>query len=270
MDKSIAIVGGDKRNFYLCRMFEDDNYNVDYITEYDQLSRIEDAKTIIGPIPFSKDGENVYVEKSKSKIPIVSLLRRCHGKKLIAGAVSKDVLTLAENNNVDVVDLMNDEALAVFNTIATAEGSLEVAMRRTERVVHGSNVLILGFGRVGRVTAHEFAGALSNVYCAARKAEAFAWIEACGYKAIDINNMDDDLGKFDIVVNTPPTMILNRERLMKLKDGCLVIDLASNPGGVDREAVNELGINFEWALALPGKVAPITAAEHIKKCLLNL
>ena len=62
-------------------------------------------------------------------------------------------------------------------------------------------------------------------------------------------------------------MILTKDRLLKLKKECLVIDLASYPGGVDFEAAKELGINFEWALGLPGKVAPITAAEHIYKAI---
>ena len=160
---------------------------------------------------------------------------------------------------------MQNESLAILNTIATAEGTVEVAIRRTQKTIHGSKVLILGFGRVAKIVAQKFAGLSADVTCAARKQEAFAWIEAYGYKSININELGENLKEYDIIINTPPTLILNRERLKQLKQDCLVIDLASKPGGVDREAVKELGINFEWALALPGKVAPVTAAEHIKR-----
>ena len=95
----------------------------------------------------------------------------------------------------------------------------------------------------------------------------FAWIEVDGYKSVNINELGDNLRDFDIIINTPPTVILTRDRLLKLKKDCLVIDLASYPGGADIDAVKELDINFEWALGLPGKVAPITAAEHIKKTI---
>ena len=54
---------------------------------------------------------------------------------------------------------------------------------------------------------------------------------------------------------------------MNVKKECLIIDLASKPGGVDVKAMQDLEISFEWALALPGKIAPVTAAKHIKTAL---
>ena len=65
-------------------------------------------------------------------------------------------------------------------------------------------------------------------------------------------------------------MILNEEMLLKLKKECLVVDLASNPGGVDFEKSKELGVKTVWALALPGKVAPMTAAEIMKNTIYNI
>ena len=51
----------------------------------------------------------------------------------------------------------------------------------------------------------------------------------------------------------------------------ILIDLASKPGGIDFEEANKLNLENYWALALPGKVAPKTAAkyiyESIKKCM---
>ena len=46
--------------------------------------------------------------------------------------------------------------------------------------------------------------------------------------------------------------------------------MASNPGGVDKKAVKELGIKFNWALSLPGKVSPLTSAEFMKETLINM
>ena len=58
--------------------------------------------------------------------------------------------------------------------------------------------------------------------------------------------------------------------LENVKKDALVIDLASNPGGVDRNAIKEKKIKFIWALSLPGKVAPVTSAEFIKDTLYNI
>ena len=65
-------------------------------------------------------------------------------------------------------------------------------------------------------------------------------------------------------------MILNQERLQYLKDDCLLIDLASNPGGIDKKAVKDKKFKFVWALSLPGKVAPTTSAEFIKDTIYNI
>ena len=286
MCKTIAVIGGDMRMVYLAKMLttvnnvvtfgqelvkiDDKNLNstLNNIQKAEALKEaIEKSEIIIAPIPFSKDGEHVYTKFSKNKILLNEVLQYCKAKTLIAGAISKDISNLAKGKNINIIDLMQNESLAVLNSIATAEGAVEVAIRKTKEIIHGSNVLILGFGRVAKVVAQKFAGLSANITCAARKPEAFAWIEACGYKCIDINKLEKNLEQYDIIINTPPALILNRQKIMLLKKNCLVIDLASKPGGVDINAINEFKIDFEWPLALPGKVAPITAAKHIKRAI---
>ena len=60
------------------------------------------------------------------------------------------------------------------------------------------------------------------------------------------------------------------ERLKYIKKDCLLIDLASNPGGIDKKSVKDNKLKFVWALSLPGKVAPITTAEFIKDTIYNI
>ena len=63
---------------------------------------------------------------------------------------------------------------------------------------------------------------------------------------------------------------LTEEELEDLRRDCLVLDLASKPGGVDLEAAGELGLTVIWALSLPGKVAPVTAGAAIKTTIYNM
>ena len=39
---------------------------------------------------------------------------------------------------------------------------------------------------------------------------------------------------------------------------------------IDKKAAKEKGLQLVWALALPGKVAPITTAEFIKDTIYNI
>ena len=59
-------------------------------------------------------------------------------------------------------------------------------------------------------------------------------------------------------------------RSSKLNKNCLVIELASKPGGIDVEAAKEIEIKIVMAQGLPGKVAPVTAAKAIKDTIYNI
>jgi dipicolinate synthase subunit A len=89
-----------------------------------------------------------------------------------------------------------------------------------------------------------------------------------------LGSCDQALREADCIFNTVPSMVLPRERLMLLRPGTLVIDLASSPGGVDFEAAKQLGLEAILALGLPGKVAPVSAgrilARHIPALIAGL
>lgn len=81
--------------------------------------------------------------------------------------------------------------------------------------------------------------------------------------------MNDFLHDFDIIINTVPKMIIAKPTMHYIKKDVLMIDLASNPGGINREDAKEMDLKLIWALALPGKVAPITSAQFIKESIYN-
>ena len=94
-----------------------------------------------------------------------------------------------------------------------------------------------------------------------------AWIKSYGYIPVALENLDKGLNEYDIIFNTIPTLMLDEKRLKKVKKECVIIDLASVPGGIDFDMAKNLGIKTIWSLGLPGKVAPLTSANYIKDIL---
>ena len=285
MSLNYAIIGGDLRIVKLAKMMAEDGNSINTfgleqaeelnggknVVFHNSLSSVaESADIVIAPIPFSKNGVELNAPFSNKKISVQELLENIKHKKLIAGSIKQEIYDIAKEKAIEVIDIMKNEDVAILNAISTAEGTIEVAFANTEKTLHGSNVLILGFGRLGKVLAKKLEGLSANVTCAARKREDFAWIKAYGYEATDINTLSENLSNYDIIINTVPVLILNKMRLQKLKTDCLLIDLASNPGGIDFEEAKRLGIKCIWALALPGKVAPVTTAEIIKDSIYNI
>lgn len=110
---------------------------------------------------------------------------------------------------------------------------MQIAMEELPITLHEARVLVLGFGRLGKLVAHRMDALKANVTIAARKWADLAWGEAYGYAAEHIEKLDGWLCGYDLVVNTVPLRVLDEGRLADLRAGCLVIDLASKPGGVD-------------------------------------
>ena len=279
-----AIIGGDLRTIKLAVMLAKEQnqvyvYGLEKAEELKNIKNIEQCESIkkaiqeveivIGPIPFSSNGKTINMPFSDKEISIREMMHVINAKVLIAGGITPEVYEMANDEYIEIIDIMKREELAVLNTIATAEGTIQVAIENTNKIIHGSEILILGFGRIGKVLARKLAGLSAKVTCAARKDEDLAWIQAYGHKATNINSIGENLKLYDIIINTVPHIILNEERLKYIKKDCL-IDLASNPGGIDKKSVKDNKLKFVWALSLPGKVAPITTAEFIKDTIYNI
>lgn len=281
MINKITIIGGDLRLVKLSEMLINEGAQVfTYgLEEADKIETkkcgtleeaINNSEIVIGPIPFSSNGETINAPFSKEKIQIEEIMELLKGKILVAGSIKADLYELASKNDVKIIDILKREELSVLNAISTAEGAIKIAIEETPKNLHGSNILVLGFGRIGKVLSHMLNGLGAKVACEARKNSDLAWIKAYGYEQIPLPELKENLEKFDIIINTIPYMVLDSDALEKVRDDALVIDLASNPGGVDKAAIKERKIKFVWALSLPGKVAPTTSAEFIKNTIYNI
>lgn len=285
MITNFAVIGGDLRIIKLIKMLAEDGHKVyvygvekaeelkenENIIICDKLQEtVKNSEIIIGPIPFSSNGKDINSPFSDKQISVRELMHVISAKILIAGSITPDVYDLANDEYIEIIDIMKREELAVLNTISTAEGAIEIAIANTNKIIHGSKVLILGFGRIGKVLARKLAGLSAKVTCAARKDEDLAWIKAYGHMETNINAIGENLSEYDLIINTVPHLILNEERINHVKSDCLLIDLASNPGGIDKKAAKDRNLKLIWALALPGKVAPITTAEFIKDTVYNI
>lgn len=286
MSMNFAVIGGDLRIIKLVKMLADDGntvytYGLEKAEELknhtniifcEKLSKTisENVEIVIGPIPLSSNGVSINAPFGEKEISIRELMHYLNAKILIAGSITPDVYDMANDEYIEIIDIMKREELAVLNTISTAEGTIEIAIANTNKIIHGSNILILGFGRIGKVLARKMAGLSAKVTCAARKDEDLAWIKAYGHRATNINFLGENLSQYDIIINTVPNLILTQERMQYIKNDCLLIDLASNPGGIDKKSAKDRNLKLIWALALPGKVAPVTTAEFIKDTVYNI
>ena len=287
MYKTVSIIGGDLRIVNLIELLAKDDFlvytygleNSEELIESENVKKcetlsdlVDSSEIIIGPLPMTNDQENISAPFAEEKIEIDKLISEMANKNktFLAGKITDKIAEKLQTSGIEYIDLLKREELVVLNTIATAEGTIQIAMENTSRTIHGSKILIMGFGRVGKVLAKMLNGIGADVYCEARKNADIAWIKAYGYHPIHLSELDNELSDFDLIINTIPFQILEESKLRLIKKECTIIDLSSNPGGVDRTAARNLGLKVIWALSLPGRVAPLTSAEFIKETLYHI
>ena len=177
---------------------------------------------------------------------------------------------MAEERDLVLRDYFAREELAVLNAIPTAEGAIQIAMEELPITLHDARVLVVGCGRLGKALAPRLRALGARVWVSARRYEQRAAAESMGLGSEGVDHLPDWLCSYDLVFNTVPARILGVEELAALKEGALVIDLASRPGGVDMDAAAALGVRVIWALSLPGKVAPVTSGRYIKDTVYHI
>ena len=276
------VVGGDMRQAKLAELLSADGHTVHtYALEElgplagvhaaEDLGEAELADCVVLPLPAAGEGGRLNAPLSGVAHPMEEVLAALRpGQVVCAGRVDPATAALAEGRGLTLHDYFTREELAVANAVPTAEGAIQIAMEELPITLHGARVLGIGYGRLGRALAPRLSALGARVSVAARKYAALAWAESFNWGTERIGQLAGWLCGYDLVVNTVPAPVLGEAELEELKPDCLVIDLASKPGGVDFAAAARLGRKVVWALSLPGKTAPVTAGRAIQTAIYNI
>ena len=281
----IGIFGGDLRQVYMAASFLTKGYRVatyslseevnDYMDRqanslvdynYHQAHTLSDlfdhSRVLIGPIPMTRDQINITSKNTPADLTIahVAYLLR-ENQILIGGSLPAPLADRCSSKHIPSYDLMKDEKITILNAIATAEGSLMEAIRESDRNLHGSSCLVLGYGRCAKVLAQKLKALDAYVTVAARSRDALAYAAAAGYNAIHISTMSSILPSFHFIFNTIPSLILDQNNLSLVHPHAVIIDISSAPGGVDFNFAASLKLHAKLCLGLPGKVAPRTSSD---------
>jgi dipicolinate synthase subunit A len=276
---NVWVIGGDLRQAKLAQLLGEDGHRAHpYALERApklsceaDLAEAELADCVVLPLPVAGEGGLLNAPLAEESHPLSQVLDALRpGQIVCAGRVDAETAQLARERGLRLYDYFAREELAVANAVPTVEGALQIAMEELPITVHSARALVIGYGRLGRLLAHRLDGLGARVSVSARSCADLAWAQAYGYGVEQTDRLEGWLCGYDLIVNTVPARVLDRERLEELKEGCLVIDLASKPGGVDLQAAGALGVKVVWALSLPGRVAPVTAAHAILRTIYNI
>lgn len=233
---------------------------------------LKDVDALILPIVGSDEKgfvESIFCSKplQLKEEHVASLPKHC----VVYTGISKPYLkTLLHKQQISLVELLERDDVAIYNSIPTVEGALMMAIQNTDFTIHGSQVIILGLGRVGMSLARTLHALGAHVRVGAKRPEHIARIYEMGLTPFYVSDLKSQVSNVDILFNTVPQLIVTAEVLAQMPLASLVIDLASKPGGVDFRFAERRGIKALLAPGLPGIVAPKTAGQIIANILSRL
>lgn len=267
MPEHITVLGADRRQYWIAKYLSAAGHRVSTFgvpgledTRLTLAWTAADAQVVVLPMPAADSSGNIQLAGGRSLDSRLLPVLLPPSVKLFGGLLPE---------HLPGTDYARSEAVTAANAIPTAEGAIQRAMELLPITLWNSRCLVIGFGRIGKILAHRLHALGAEVTVSARKPGDTAMIAGFGYRSDITGQYHNRLDRYDCIFNTVPAMVLSEEHLRQTKPDCLIIDLASRPGGIDFNACAQLPRQAVHALSLPGQVAPATAGKMISDFILE-
>lgn len=293
MKDKIAVLGGDLRQYAAALELDRKNWEVSLwgLETADERkgqikccetykNAVDGAMAVVLPLPASVDGIllNCPFSSKRENIKLSELIDAVDVDcTIIGGRLPKETVDRANRRGLVVKDYFESEEFQIQNAYITAEAALSIAMNSLDKNIRGSRIAITGYGRIAKHLIKLLLSMGADITVAARKGSDLEWAASDGCSVLQIGDTDPmrkniyELAYgYDVIYNTVPYRLFDKEFLVSVDRNTFIIDLASVPGGVDIIAAKEIGANVLWATSLPGKYAPVSAGELIAHCVDNI
>lgn len=209
-----------------------------------------DVTHLLLPVPsFNKDGT------IRGGGSIESLLRQLPDDiTIIGGNLDHPAL-----EHYQKIDLLQDPFYVTQNASITAHCALKYILNALPATLSGQEILVIGWGRIGKCMARLLQGLDARVTVYARKAADRAMAYAFGY---DTAASFETLERYRVIINTAPAPVISEAEISRCRPDCYKLDLASIQGIPGQDVI--------WARGLPGKDAPESSGKLIADAINRL
>lgn len=221
----------------------------------------KDADVLLLPLP-SMIGSTVFSPEATGAVvvdnKVLSVMRA--GGVVLGGSADAAFEKLIVTANLAFIGYEHDEEGRIARAPAIAEGAIARIVSETQRTINGANIVQIGYGVVGRQLADTLRALGAHTAVSTRDPIRQEEARARGHLCMSNIAVTTYLADADLLINTVPALVVNERLLSAIPEGCLVIDLASPPGGVDREAAVRLRRRVVWARGM-GATSPVSVGR---------
>ncbi len=271
MNRTITVTGGDSRQIYMSGYLKEKGYDVkifacehgkypEGVKGCDSIEEAVLSEVLIFPLPVSKNGSMLNTPLSSKEIRLRDIAERINDRHIVFyGMGSPPFSKNVQARALYSCDYFNIESLIYKNAMLTSEGILSIVLGKLPVTVFGLKAAITGYGRIGAFTAEKLMSLGAEVTVFARDEMQQIKASLKGIRAYGISEICDFAYDFDVIINTVPAIVIDRNAVLLSNPGCIFIEAASAPYGIDSDACALYGRTLIKAFSLPGKTAPKSA-----------
>lgn len=277
-----ALIGGDSRQIYMESQLKKEGFSViSYGLNLSTLKNncisgesldlvMESSLNLILPIPYSVDGVYIKSQNKPFDLTIENFLNNIKANhKVYGGVFNPSLISYFKKKGIYYLDLMKEEEIALYNSIATAEGAIAEGIKNSNSNLHDSFTLVLGFGKCGKTLGMKLRSLSKKIDIGVRASKDKILADIFGFAVVDFYDLEKEIDQYDFIFNTIPSLVLTKGMLNKTKPNVTIIDIASSPGGVDYKYAKKIGRNAKLCLGLPGKYSPESSGVFLGQYILS-
>lgn len=265
IENKITVVGSDKRLDYTAKKLAESGFEVQMIKSNAELEDAGIFGTLILPLPYTAENTTV---KGTDIFPSDLISHLDKSSRVILGKADEFIERASRAIGFSFTDINADAVFKYQNAVPSAEAALRIAMESSETTLSGKEIMVLGFGCIAKRLVGLLAGFNTDITVVCRNSADRILAAMCGCEALPFESMKCVIGNKDIIFNTCPANVLPQDILDAVKKDCVIIDLASRPGGCDFAYAALKGINAKLYLGLPDKYYPATSRkDHFEAVL---
>lgn len=249
----LVFIGGDMRCESAAEYLKQSGFEICFAKSLDDMYVLKEADAVIlGVVAVDEYGR---IAGSGCSISYTDLAKMIPENIPIIGG------RLPSYAGHKCADVLNREDFAILNAAITSEGAIMLAIQNTKFSIFGSEILICGFGRIGKILANRLSVFGCGITCGVRRASSAALCESLGYRYVFTEDIPKIAGKCDIIFNTVPHTVIDESVIRNIKSETFIAELASKPGGISLECAEKYGIKVIDGNSLPGRFSPVTAGK---------
>ena len=206
------------------------------------------ATHLLLPVPSFEPGGTI-----KGGMAVEDVLPLCRPDvAVIGGNLNHPAL-----DGYQTIDLLKDPFYVTQNAAITAHCALGLILTGLPVTLDSTDILVIGYGRIGKCMAKLLKDLGAAVTVAARKETDRALAEVLGFDSTTPGKWTPE--QYRVIINTVPAPVLDASACAP---DALLLDLAS-VRGITGDRVN-------WARGLPGVCVPETSGKLIAKTALRI